>query len=405
MNNFKDTSRWQYRACNSGLFALASVLFLFAQMITLFDLAYQDELEFYACQGNASRPSVLICGSLMVLVVAMKMLPEERRCLSQRLVLIRHGTEFAYFDCFYKLIFEKNKFQSFKVLALQLFHSFRVYGVVTFVYVAAIEQIMLFDTIIDYVINSVVVLLLADIDELAFQSISKLEISPENNERGHDYFGFHEHEYQHVDTNTSGNNYTCLNIKSDVGITAVKSKVEVEVEVAASTSALVVGQGRGRGRGQEDDREEDEYDSYYEPVRHSYIQHISSAKTLQEMTLMKLTSHEKNVFLTYDYIIMRLNMLSMIVPLTIGKITGYNCSIHSRFRVSEITMIMLMISRVLLNVYIDVRLVKHKFKGRFTVFRHMLWSLLEHGVPCALYLLLMYYVFIEKLKPGLSKSN
>lgn len=32
MNKFKDTSRWQFRACNSGLFAFASFLFLFGQV-------------------------------------------------------------------------------------------------------------------------------------------------------------------------------------------------------------------------------------------------------------------------------------------------------------------------------------------------------------------------------------
>jgi hypothetical protein len=38
--------------------------------------------------------------------------------------------------------------------------------------VASIEQLMLFDTILDYIVNSVVVLVIAELDELAFQCLS-----------------------------------------------------------------------------------------------------------------------------------------------------------------------------------------------------------------------------------------
>ena len=61
-----------------------------------------------------------------------------------------------------------------------IFLSFRVYGVLIFVYVASIEQIMLYNTIINYIINAVVVLVVAEIDELAFLFLSKNEMKNNN---------------------------------------------------------------------------------------------------------------------------------------------------------------------------------------------------------------------------------
>lgn len=280
------------------------------------------------------------------------MLKEERRCFAERLSLIRLGTEFTYFNCFYKLLFEDHKIRTLKVLCYSIFHSFRVFGVTTFVYVATMEQIMLYKTSIDYIINSVVVLVIAEIDELAFWCLKKTVLSN------------HDPSHTHGKIDAEVTVYDPLST-SDVENTSLPP---VSASLSSLSSHLI-------------DNGED----------------VNQGIHLSEATELTLSEVEKDAFLIYDYWILRLNCLSMIIPLTRGKLTGHNCSESSVIRVSEIGMIALLSTRMLLNVFLDLYISRRKFS--LASIRHGLWSLLEHGIPCLLYVFLMYAVFVEAFKP------
>ena len=90
-----DQSKWALRAGKAGYFAFFSAVFLFGQLLTLFDLAYEEDLAAYKCLGNSARLSVATCSVLVTLIVAIKMQTEERRAFSLRLVLIRHSTVYS----------------------------------------------------------------------------------------------------------------------------------------------------------------------------------------------------------------------------------------------------------------------------------------------------------------------
>jgi hypothetical protein len=97
----------------------------------------------------------------------------------------------------------------------------------------------------------------------------------------------------------------------------------------------------------------------------------------------------------------------MVLPLVHAKISGVHCGEGSRFRVSEIVMFTLLSSRVALNVYVDILLVNfaRKRSSPFSMFRHVIWSLLEHSLPCVGYLAIMYMVFVRQLKPPLDDEE
>jgi hypothetical protein len=371
LHPFRDKTKWEFRAGNNGFFAATSIIFLFAQIIVLFDLSYEEDLAAYRCEGNSARPSTVICGILVTVIVAFKMLPEERRCFAERLLLIRHATELSFLNSSYHLLTSNDKFTSFKTLCLAIFHNFRVYGVVSFVYVAAMEQLMLFDSALDYIINAVVVLVIAELDELAFKSLSSMELKESK------------HRHQMVESADDGDEV--IQVGSDTGHAAIHRP-----NGDAVPSVVVSGGGRQRKvelRGDHGD--------------HGGFNglHESEAQSVAESTELTLSKREKDVFLTYDYLIVRCNALAMVLPLTRGKLTGANCSELSFLRVSEIGMIFLLVCRVLLNVYVDLTLQKHKSKGYFFSFAFCISSLLEHAVPCVLYLVLMYFIFVKALKP------
>ena len=56
---------------------------------------------------------------------------------------------------------------------------------------------------------------------------------------------------------------------------------------------------------------------------------------------------------------------------------------------------------ILLNVYVDIIIVKNKIKTYRDYFVVIFWSLVEHAIPCIAYVFLMYSVFVVKLKPSI----
>ena len=66
------------------------------------------------------------------------------------------------------------------------------------------------------------------------------------------------------------------------------------------------------------------------------------------------SSSEYDAYLAYDYLIIRLNCIMMLLPLLNGKITGNNCSENSVYRVSELAMFGLFAIRVFLNIGFDI---------------------------------------------------
>src|SRR5690606_17579111 len=86
-------------------------------------------------------------------------------------------------------------------------------------------------------------------------------------------------------------------------------------------------------------------------VRDSQILYHHSPANIHEMVTLRLTRREYDAYLTFDYFMVRLNFIAMLLPLLNAKITGANCGRDSLYRVSELGMFALMTSRVLLNVY------------------------------------------------------
>jgi hypothetical protein len=78
-------------------------------------------------------------------------------------------------------------------------------------------------------------------------------------------------------------------------------------------------------------------------------------------------SLSRSVYLFYDYYILRLHYLAVVLPQLNGELTGRTCSEQSVYRVSEI--------------------------GMFALF-----------LICFIYPFLMYYVFVVKLKPTLDDA-
>lgn len=313
----------------------------------------------YHCKGDSARFSVVVCSVLVTIIIAMKMLPEERRCFGERLALIRYGSKFTYFDCVYRILFGDHKMKAFKILCYSIFHSFRIYGVVTMVYVAVMEQIMLFETILDYIINSVVVLLIAEVDELSFLCLNRVVLSNKVGKK---------HDLHPGDREESFSGALLL---TDPMQSIQFSKIESDLHAGGHHES------NAGHRAKEEEEEE---------------------SSLNHMTELELSERERDALLIFDFWIVRCNALAMIIPLVRGKLTGRNCSEDSFIRVSEIGMVLLMGSRVILNVYVDVFLSRSYNRGAKKFLIHFISSLFQHAAPCVAYLFLMYLVFVDKLK-------
>jgi hypothetical protein len=439
LHNFDDLSHWEFRAGNKGIFAVIGFMFLFAQNLVLFDLAYEENLADYKCRGPSARLSVVVCAALVMLIVCLKMLSEERRNLCQRLVLIRHSTENSYYYAVYHIIFGEKRLRALKLLCMCIFQSFREYGVITFVYVAAIEQLMLFDTILDYIINSVVVLLIAELDELVFNCIQKAEVS-ENFDRKRQSFDekfVDDEDHEKISVKSRSSHGSEELEEALAGAQTIRpfsnheqSAVESALESAERGHVHAVAGGishaaspheeakhpllyksedgtisammHTHGRINSEDIEDSRRPSLLYNNYHSSI----GPANVREMIALSLSHVEYDCYLWYDYFIIRLNYIVMLLPLLNGKITGNNCSERSVYRVSEIAMFGLFTIRVLLNVYIDVKLQLARGKWRRTISEYpgawaplAFWSLVEHSVPCAAYMALMYFVFVKEFKP------
>ena len=429
LHNFDDISHWEFRSGNNGVFAVVSFIFLAAQVLVLFDLAYEEDLANYQCQGHSALLTVLISGVLVAFIVCLKMLAEERRSIAQRLVLIRHATENSYYYSIYHLIFGAKRLRAFKLLCMCLFQSFREYGVITFVYVAAVEQLMLFDTIIDYIINSVVVLLIVELDELVFICIRKAELEASNREHGR--AGRVSFDDQFTDTESEAGISPNPNPTPYLPVVHSDSVIHSDLthqEPLLKQEEVLVSATAGGGRYSEDledssrpsllpthdHRQGQRPDGQVcrrtdsqilnETVHRDLHQHHGPSG-IKEMTALAFNQSEYEAYKVYDYWSLRLNYIVMILPLTNGKITGHNCSENSLYRVSEITMFGLFLIKIVLNVYVDVKLQLGRGKWQHEVRANSLsllplvfWSLLEHGVPCVAYLALMYNVFVVQLK-------
>ena len=182
-----------------------------------------------------------------------------------------------------------------RLLLLSLFYHLRGFAVLTFVYVASIEQLMLFETVLSYVINSVVVLVLAELDELLFRVFSR---------------------------------------------TLLRDGLQTTVNLTPAET-----------------RASDVFTNYW---------------------LLPTVS------------------LSMLGPLMVGKLTGIHCSERSRFRVSEISLFLLLISRVLCNVLFDV---SSSSTRKPVSWQFYITAFFEHAVPCASYVFILYFVLVKLLKP------
>jgi hypothetical protein len=312
-----------------------------------------------------------------------------------------------------------------------IFQSFREYGVITFVYVAAIEQLMLFETILDYIINSVVVLLIAELDELVFLCIQKSEIS-ENFDRKRQSFDEkflddENHEKASARSHSRGSEgsgggvggaqtikpFSSHDIESIVESAGNEVAVVTNVHAAHTSEATQPllyksedGTVSTMMHAQRRINSEDIEDSRRPTLLYNSYHNSAGPANVKEMIALSLSHVEYDCYLVYDYFIVRLNFITMLLPLVHGKITGKNCSEHSVYRVSEIAMFGLFTIRILLNVYVDLKLQFARGKWKRTIAEYpgawvplALWSVIEHLVPCVCYVALMYFVFVEKLKP------
>lgn len=245
-----------------------------------------------------------------MMIIVLKMLEEERRCFTLRLVTIRSSSTCSYWTSIGRIITGSStslsdnnvRVHSLKTLIMSIFRSFREFGVVLFVYVAAMEQTMLFDSCLAYIINSVVVLIIADADELIFSGLSQ-KLSIESRLGKHKYKGL-----ERNNTDDSIDN---------------KHKFK----------------GFGSEKNNTDDFNDnngDEEDGSWRFDNSTVASEMNEAKTIHEYVDLYLTQIEKEAFELYDYYLVRLNFLSIILPLCHGKLTGSNCSENSFIRVSEI---------------------------------------------------------------------
>jgi hypothetical protein len=414
LHNFDDVSHWEFRSGNNGVFAIASFIFLAAQVLVLFDLAYEEDLASYQCQGHSALLTVLISGILVTFIVCLKMMAEERRSIAQRLVLIRHATENSYYYSIYHLIFGAKRWRAFKLLCMCLFQSFREYGVITFVYVAAIEQLMLFDTIIDYIINSVVVLLIVELDELVFICIQKAELEAAHRTvaAGRQPRASFDDQFTDAESESGGGPGSVPYIpvaaepllphptKQEEILAAGRHSEDLE---NSSRPSLLTAPSGGGAHSQRQRRTVSQ--GQVEGTHRDLHQGHDGPSDIKEMIAISFNQSEYEAYKVYDYWSLRLNYLVMILPLTNGKITGHNCSEKSLYRVSEIAMFGLFLIKIVLNVCVDLQLQLGRGKWKNEVRANSLsllplvcWSLLEHGVPCVAYLALMYNVFVVQLK-------
>ena len=320
-------------ATQVALQVLVSWLFLGAQTITLFDLSYEEDMQSYKCLGNSTKPAVVICMVLVVAVICMKMVEEEKKCLALRLLLVRHASHASLYTCLARILccgdggadaegYGGSWLVAPRLLLLSLFYHLRVYGVLTFVYVASIEQLMLFDTELQYIINSVIVLVLAEVDGLCFE---------------------------------------CLR-----------------------ASPILLGDG--------------DYNPHFDPLP-NINPHLDTPEP-HPHPLLGLTKRESRLVGTFSFLALKLNAVAMLGPLLVGKLTGAHCSERSFFRVSEIGMFLLMLSRVGLSVVMDhIHTQGRRGGGVWERACFLVGSLVEHCVPCLLYTALMYLVFVRMLKP------
>lgn len=301
---------WVHSPSWSTMLGVAiSWLFVVGTTIVLFSLAYQEDLAAYKCEGPSAKLEVAICAMLVTVIIAMKMQTEERRLGAMRLVLKRHSGDstpsifsFALHEMFKG---GEHTATACRLIFMTLFNQLRSFSAVTFIYVASVEQLMLFDTQLQYIINSVIVLVLAEVDELLHECFARtlLRSSPR----------IHRPPYQ---------------------LTAAEQRLNEQCT---------------------------------------------------NMWLLPLTC------------------LSMLVPLMTGKLTGAHCSEQSRFRVSEISMLLLMSGRVIANVSLDIVASAAYSRGGFQATatpRLLLLSFAEHALPAFLYFLLLYFVLVRVLKPS-----
>jgi hypothetical protein len=272
--------------------------------------------------------------------------------------LIRHSTAYSFYAIVQGLLSLQNVGYWLKILYLYVFRNFRDYGVIVFVYVGAIEQTMLFESILQYIINATVVLLVAELDELLFISLAKSDITSQ------------------IESEGGGGSRRA---------SVADSPFDRDTAIEEGSNPL--------GRNDTYERT-NTYSSRANRVNH----------TISDFTQLKLSPKEQEAFDYWDFGIVRANFLSMIVPLMAGKLTGKGCSENSFIRVSEWSMLCLILSRVLLNVKVDM-LVDRKFSYSLKGMTKMLWSLLEHGIPAYLYLVLMYAVFVVRLKPPTNEND
>lgn len=327
---------------------------------------------------------MVVCGALVTLLVAMKMLAEERRSFTLRLMLVRHTTYFPLFESFRCLLFGSQRIRALKLLLCSVFQGFRQYGVIIFVYVAAIEQLMLFDTVLDYIINSVVVLVIAELDELAFKCLARIEEPSSDHDQDH-----------HVPVSVlrtpltaEGREYHSVNSSNSHAIEQYLLKTEEGLQ-GEQAARIPIHQST------------DESSVQSNVLRQSLLQfHHSSPQSIQEMSTLRLSQREYEAYLNFDFWIVRCNFISMLLPLMNAKITGSNCGEHSLFRVSEIGMFSLMSTRILLNVYVDFILTRNRSKSLSDRVVHFVGSLFENALPCVAYVALMYLVFVEEFKPN-----
>lgn len=304
-------ANWVDSPCFATALGVAiSWSFVVGTTIVLFSLSYQEDLAAYKCEGPSAKLEVAICAMLVTVIIAMKMQTEERRLGAMRLVLKRYSGDstpsvfsFALHEMFKG---GEQTAAACRLIFMTLFNQLRGFSAVTFIYVASVEQLMLFDTELQYIINSVIVLVLSEVDELLHECFAR----------------------------------TLLRSSS--------------------------------------------------PSKHRPPYQLTAAE-------QRLNEQCTNMWL------LPLTCLSMLVPLMTGKLTGAHCSEQSRFRVSEISMLLLMSGRVLANVGLDIVSSPSYSRGGFQAAatpRSLFLSFAEHALPAFLYLLLLYFVLVRVLKPS-----
>jgi hypothetical protein len=256
----------------------------------------------------------------------------------------------------------------------------------------------------------VVVLVIAELDELAFQCLSRVELSMRGHESGTD---------SHDEGSPGGGGYNSallnpvttpdgllhhvdhsLSSSNSLGGSGGSSRLNTIEQYLMKTEEGLHSHSRGALLRNSNDEQ-----NINSVARDSQILHHPSPANIHEMVTLSLSRREYEAYLTFDYCIVRFNFVSMLLPLMNAKITGSNCGEESLFRVSEIGMFALMITRVLLNVYVDTMLTRHSKRSLLEYICNMCCSLLEHSLPCVGYVALMYLVFVDIFKPPMDDGG